>query len=72
MQGRVTGGHTIVAKLTCTQNVDGDVYLYYLVAPDAEVIGWIEALDGTLLFRECHFARQWNHKRILLLSFHCP
>ncbi|KAG2039135.1 hypothetical protein BDR03DRAFT_1009328 [Suillus americanus] len=50
IRGRVIGGHTIVAEPTRTQIVDGDVYLYYLVAPDAEVIGWIDALDGTLLF----------------------
>jgi hypothetical protein len=45
--------------------VDGDIYLYYLVVPEAEVIGWLEPLDGTHLFQECGFARQWNHKSML-------
>ncbi|KAG1868758.1 hypothetical protein C8R48DRAFT_771535 [Suillus tomentosus] len=66
MRGKVSGDRTIVAKPTRTRNVDGDVYLYYLVALEAEVIGWLEPLDGTLLFRECHFAQQWNHKRLEL------
>ncbi|KAG1845939.1 hypothetical protein C8R48DRAFT_779683 [Suillus tomentosus] len=48
------------------ENVDGDVYLYYLVALEARIIGWLEPLDGTLLFRECDSARRWNHKRLEL------
>lgn len=62
MRGRVTKDRTIVAEPARIPNVDGDIYLYYLVAPEAEVIGWIEPLDGTHLFRECNSARQWNHK----------
>ncbi|KIK46554.1 hypothetical protein CY34DRAFT_104961 [Suillus luteus UH-Slu-Lm8-n1] len=66
MRGRVTKDRTIVAEPARIPNVDGDIYLYYLVAPEAEVIGWIEPLDGTHLFRECNSARQWNHKRLEL------
>ncbi|KAG0694231.1 hypothetical protein DFH29DRAFT_880850 [Suillus ampliporus] len=66
MQSRVNGDHTIVAEPARVQNVDGDIYLYYLVAPEAEVIGWLEPLDGTHLFRECDSAQQWNHKRLEL------
>ncbi|KAG0692773.1 hypothetical protein DFH29DRAFT_1008154 [Suillus ampliporus] len=66
MRGRVKGDPTIVAEPARTQHVDGDVYLYYLVAPDAHIIGWLEPLDGAHLFRECDFAREWNHKRLEL------
>ncbi|KAG1719210.1 hypothetical protein EDD22DRAFT_963352 [Suillus occidentalis] len=63
MRGRVNEDRIIiVAEPARIPNVNGDVYLYYLVAPEAEVIGWIEPLDGTHLFRECDSARQWNHK----------
>ncbi|KAG1849817.1 hypothetical protein C8R48DRAFT_778410 [Suillus tomentosus] len=64
-RGRVKGDTTIVAEPARTQNVAGDVYLYYLVVPDAHIIGWLEPLDGTHLFRECDFAREWNHKSAL-------
>ncbi|KAG2113383.1 hypothetical protein DEU56DRAFT_919714 [Suillus clintonianus] len=56
----------LVAEPVRTQNVDGDVYLYYLVALEARIIGWLETFDGTHLFRECDSARQWNHKRLEL------
>jgi hypothetical protein len=65
LRSRVNGDHTIVAEPARTQNVDGDIYLYYLVVPEAEVIGWLEPLDGTHLFQECGFARKWNHKSML-------
>lgn len=69
MRGRVNEDRIIiVAEPARIPNVNGDVYLYYLVAPEAEVIGWIEPLDGTHLFRECDSARQWNHKS--MLPFH--
>ncbi|KAG2123872.1 hypothetical protein DEU56DRAFT_917278 [Suillus clintonianus] len=54
----------LVAEPARTQNVDGDVYLYYLVALEARIIGWLETFDGTHLFRECDSARQWNHKHM--------
>ncbi|KAG1793333.1 uncharacterized protein HD556DRAFT_1443768 [Suillus plorans] len=65
-RGKVKGDHIIVAEPARTQNVAGDVYLYYLVVPDARIIGWLEPFDGTHLFRECDFAREWNHKRLEL------
>ncbi|KAG2744382.1 hypothetical protein P692DRAFT_20878031 [Suillus brevipes Sb2] len=65
-QNRIQGDLTLVAEPVRTQNVDGDVYLYYLVALDAHIIGWMEPLDGTYLFRECDSARHWNHKRLEL------
>ncbi|KAG2062824.1 hypothetical protein BDR04DRAFT_1123681, partial [Suillus decipiens] len=30
------------------------------------IIGWLDPFDGTHLFRECNFAREWNHKRLEL------
>ncbi|KAG1877170.1 hypothetical protein F4604DRAFT_1680219 [Suillus subluteus] len=36
MRSRVNGDHTIITEPARTQNVDGDIYLYYLVAPEAE------------------------------------
>lgn len=63
-RSRVKGNFTIVAEPARTQNVDGDIYLYYLVAPDAHIIGWVEPLDGTHLFRECDSASEWNHKSV--------
>ncbi|KAG0692459.1 hypothetical protein DFH29DRAFT_882438 [Suillus ampliporus] len=71
MRGRVKGDPTIVAEPARTQHVDGDVYLYYLVAPDVHVIGWLEPLDGAHLFRECDFAREWNHKKLELEAQFC-
>jgi hypothetical protein len=65
IRGRVKGDSTIVAEPARTQSVAGDIYLYYLVAPDAHIIGWLEPLDGTHLFRECDHAREWNHKSAL-------
>ncbi|KAG2742811.1 hypothetical protein P692DRAFT_20748609, partial [Suillus brevipes Sb2] len=67
MRGRVNKDRTIiVAEPARTPNVMGDIYLYYLVVLEAEVIGWIEPLDGTHLFRDCDSAQQWNHKRLEL------
>lgn len=65
-RGKVKGDLIIVAEPARTRNVVGDVYLYYLVAPDTHIIGWLDPLDGTHLFRECDFAREWNHKRLEL------
>ncbi|KAG1869092.1 hypothetical protein C8R48DRAFT_671108 [Suillus tomentosus] len=66
VRGRVQGDLILVAEPVRTQNVDGDVYLYYLVALEERIISWLEPLDGTLLFRECDSARQWSHKRLKL------
>lgn len=63
-RGRVQEDLILVAEPVRTQNVEGDVYLYYLVALEARIIGWLEPLDGTHLFRECDSARRWNHKRM--------
>ncbi|KAG2354763.1 hypothetical protein BDR07DRAFT_1382011 [Suillus spraguei] len=65
-RGKVKGDLIIVAELARTRNVAGDVYLYYLVAPDTHIIGWLDPLDGIHLFRECDFTREWNHKRLEL------
>ncbi|KAG1897558.1 uncharacterized protein F5891DRAFT_1191756 [Suillus fuscotomentosus] len=45
---------------------DGDYYEYYCVVPDARIIAWFEDFDANLLFQECAFAREWNHKRLEL------
>ncbi|KAG1725139.1 hypothetical protein EDD22DRAFT_853724 [Suillus occidentalis] len=42
---------------------DGDFYEYYCVVPDARIITWFEEFNADLLFQECAFAREWNHKR---------
>jgi hypothetical protein len=42
---------------------DGDYYEYYCVVPDAHIITWFEEFNADLLFQECTFAREWNHKR---------
>ncbi|KAG1804831.1 uncharacterized protein HD556DRAFT_1303392 [Suillus plorans] len=55
-RGRVQGDLILVAEPMRTQNVDGDVYLYYLVALEARIIGWLEPLDGLEL--EAQF---WKH-----------
>ncbi|KAG2133442.1 hypothetical protein BD769DRAFT_1386148 [Suillus cothurnatus] len=47
-------------------NVDGNIYMYYLVAPEAHIIGWVEPLDSTHLFCKCNSAQEWNHKRLKL------
>lgn len=62
IRGRVKDDSIIVAEPARTQNVAGDIYLYYLVVSGAHIIGWLEPLDGTHLFRECDTARDWNHK----------
>ncbi|KAG1813001.1 hypothetical protein EV424DRAFT_1349196 [Suillus variegatus] len=41
----IKGDLILVAEPMRTQNVDGDVYLYYLVALEARIIGWLEPLD---------------------------
>ncbi|KAG1844367.1 hypothetical protein F4604DRAFT_1979241 [Suillus subluteus] len=41
---------------------DGDYYEYYCVVPDAHIITWFEEFNADLLFQECAFAREWNHK----------
>jgi hypothetical protein len=45
---------------------DGDYYEYYCVVPDAHIITWFEEFNADLLFQECTFAREWNHKRLEL------
>ncbi|KAG1827578.1 uncharacterized protein BJ212DRAFT_1294810 [Suillus subaureus] len=55
MRGRVKGDPIIVAELARTQH-----------RQMRTVIGWLEPLDGTHLFRECDSAREWNHKRLEL------
>ncbi|KIK32220.1 hypothetical protein CY34DRAFT_19199 [Suillus luteus UH-Slu-Lm8-n1] len=45
---------------------DGDYYEYYCVVPDAHIITWFEDFNADLLFQECAFAREWNHKRLEL------
>jgi hypothetical protein len=42
---------------------DGDYYEYYCAVPDARIITWFEDFNADLLFQECAFAREWNHKR---------
>ncbi|KAG1844983.1 hypothetical protein F4604DRAFT_1688893 [Suillus subluteus] len=64
MRSRVNGDHTIITEPARTQNVDGDIYLYYLVAPEAEVIGWLEPLDGLEL--EAQF---WKHVEFFPRNF---
>lgn len=39
-----------------------DYYEYYCVVPDARIIAWFEDFNADLLFQECAFAREWNHK----------
>ncbi|KAG1784510.1 uncharacterized protein HD556DRAFT_1445409 [Suillus plorans] len=41
---------------------DRDYYEYYCVVPDARIIAWFEDFNADLLFQECAFAREWNHK----------
>ncbi|KAG2742718.1 hypothetical protein P692DRAFT_20747841 [Suillus brevipes Sb2] len=45
---------------------DGDFYEYYCVVPHARIIAWFEEFSADLLFQECAFAREWNHKRLEL------
>jgi hypothetical protein len=42
---------------------DGDYYEYYCIVPDAHIITWFEEFNANLLFQECTFAIEWNHKR---------
>ncbi|KAG2359276.1 hypothetical protein BDR07DRAFT_1378777 [Suillus spraguei] len=42
---------------------DGDRYEYYCADIKQHVIAWFHAFDAHLLFQECAFAREWNHKR---------
>ncbi|KAG0708543.1 hypothetical protein DFH29DRAFT_870698 [Suillus ampliporus] len=67
-RGQLQGDLILVAEPVRTQNVDGDVYLYYLVALEACIISWLEPLDGTYLFRECDSTRQWNHKSLIIVQ----
>ncbi|KAG2108249.1 uncharacterized protein F5147DRAFT_652968 [Suillus discolor] len=41
---------------------DRDYYEYYCVVLDAHTIAWFEDFNADLLFQECTFAREWNHK----------
>ncbi|KAG2106901.1 hypothetical protein BD769DRAFT_1393073 [Suillus cothurnatus] len=41
---------------------DGDHYEYYCVDTSQHVVAWFDAFDASLLFQECAFAREWNHK----------
>ncbi|KAG2102823.1 uncharacterized protein F5147DRAFT_776178 [Suillus discolor] len=45
---------------------DGDYYEYYCADTKQHVIAWFNAFDASLLFQECTFAREWNHKRLEL------
>jgi hypothetical protein len=44
---------------------DGDHYEYYCADTKQRVVVWFDAFDASLLFQECAFAREWNHKRKL-------
>jgi len=42
-----------------------ELYRYYYVVPENQVITWIEPMDGYILFQECTMASQWDHKSVL-------
>ncbi|KAG2120280.1 hypothetical protein BD769DRAFT_1671701 [Suillus cothurnatus] len=42
-----------------------EVYPYYYVVPENQIITWVEPIDGYILFQECT-AWHWNHKRLEL------
>ncbi|KAG2353402.1 hypothetical protein BDR07DRAFT_1496316 [Suillus spraguei] len=43
-----------------------EIYPYYYVVPESQIIAWVEPMDGYILFQECTAAWQWNHKRLEL------
>ncbi|KAG1771578.1 hypothetical protein EV702DRAFT_1201893 [Suillus placidus] len=46
--------------------LDGDYYEYYCANTEQHIVAWFDAFDASLLFQECAFAREWNHKRLEL------
>ncbi|KAG1896198.1 uncharacterized protein F5891DRAFT_983717 [Suillus fuscotomentosus] len=43
-----------------------EIYPYYYVVPESQIITWVEPMDGYILFQQCMAARHWNHKRLKL------
>ncbi|KAG1776562.1 hypothetical protein EV702DRAFT_1046155 [Suillus placidus] len=41
---------------------DSNYYEYYCANTEQHVVAWFDAFDASLLFQECAFAREWNHK----------
>jgi hypothetical protein len=44
-----------------------EVYLYYYVVPENQIITWVEPINGYILFQECT-AWHWNHKCTLIFT----
>jgi hypothetical protein len=44
-----------------------EVYPYYYVVPENQIITWVEPIDGYILFQEC-MAWHWNHKSTLVFT----
>jgi hypothetical protein len=45
-----------------------EVYPYYYVVPESQIITWVEPMDGYILFQECTTAWHWRHKSSLVFS----
>ncbi|KAG1720261.1 hypothetical protein EDB19DRAFT_1965059 [Suillus lakei] len=48
-----------------------EVYPYYYVVPESQIITWVEPMDGYILFQECTTAWHWRHKRLELEAQYC-
>jgi hypothetical protein len=44
-----------------------EVYLYYYMVPENQIITWVEPIDSYILFQECT-AWHWNHKSTLVFT----
>ncbi|KAG2150139.1 hypothetical protein BD769DRAFT_1659671 [Suillus cothurnatus] len=44
-----------------------EVYPYYYVVPENQIITWVEPIDGYILFQECT-VWHWNHKSTLVFT----
>ncbi|KAG1724187.1 hypothetical protein EDB19DRAFT_2043566 [Suillus lakei] len=45
-----------------------EVYPYYYVVPESQIITWVEPMDGYILFQECTTAWHWRHKKALTVE----
>jgi len=63
-RSKINGEHwLLVVEPTLARGTE--IYPYYYVVPENQIITWIEPVDGYLLFQECTMAWQWNHKSAL-------